>query len=133
MQTLIAKSPAVLTQFDFEGNTLLYTAVADGVDSNAPNAAGDTPLAAALRGDRNQLPMIRSLLQSGGAADRLLPEGGNALHVAARLRRNDRRVLTLLARNHIAVHARNARGQTPLQVARESGAADVVQILADAG
>lgn len=140
----IERFPAIVRKYDVDGNTLLYVAAANGrpeaVDvvlahggePDVPNAEGDTPLAAAVRADRNQLATVRRLLERGASVARPLPDGRNVLHVAAGRRGANRELIALLARDRAAAQARDAKGLTPAQLARQAGAADVAIALGEA-
>ena len=75
---------------------------------------------------------MKMLIQRGGDVHTSRrPEGWSALHIACQ--RGHRRVVRLLVDKGWDIHARDANGRTPLQLAEEAGHGEVVEVLRKAG
>ncbi len=96
-----------------------------GADWLAPSAAGDPPLALAVRLGWSQL--AEQLIRSGANLEARDSQGMTALHLAAALGREA--VLKLLISRGASPQTRAADGQTPLGVALASGRRDLADWL----
>lgn len=97
-----------------------------GLDINAHNHRGDTPLT--LAASRDDLAMVEGLVNQGASA---APAGrlkDTALHRAARFRR-DAIAKYLLEKQLVPVDATNARGDTPLLEACRYGNVPIAELL----
>lgn len=124
---------------DERGQVALYVALRDGsprcarllagakgLDVDATNAVGETPLMmAALRGDE---AVARLLLERGAAAHRT---GWSPLHYAAS--GGHVALVRLFLARGAPVDARSPRGDTPLMMAARYGGSDAAAVLLEAG
>jgi spore coat protein CotH len=100
----------VARQGDIEG---IKRHLEKGVDVNAPDRAGVSPISAAAFG--GQLDAVEFLISQGGKVDSKARDNRTALHRAAYLGRIE--IIDLLLNNGANVNAKNNRGETPLDVA----------------
>ncbi|XP_054855074.1 arf-GAP with SH3 domain, ANK repeat and PH domain-containing protein 3 isoform X2 [Eublepharis macularius] len=102
----------------------LLQAFAEGHDLAKPLASpegqeqGELPLHLAVRyTSKSSLPLVDFIIQNGGNLDKPTPDGNTALHCGAQY--NQPNCLKLLLKGKASVHAVNAAGETPLDVARK--------------
>eukprot|EP00898_Chlorokybus_atmophyticus_P005066 jgi/Chlat1/5560/Chrsp369S00846 len=101
-----------------------------GVDVEALDEDGDTPLLACLSHPTHSAPLLGLLLRAGAHPNACQPKSLNtALHQAL-LCGNDRAAVVLI-NNGASLMARNARGATPLHVAATRNCPDARDLLLD--
>ncbi len=142
MRDVIALLEDTQRSTDNEGNTSLHQACyqnqtevvealirAGGVDLDAPNDAGETPLLLACQNQNVYLAEI--LLKAGADPNRKLLDGSSPLHYAAEAG-NDPIARALLA-GGADCNLRNLDGETPLILAAREGRNDMTALLIENG
>jgi uncharacterized protein len=106
-------------------NVALYLARLTGVNLNAVNTQGETPLMlAALRG---HMEVMRALMAGGADVNK---PGWTPLHYAAtHVGPNATQQVAMLLEHHAYVDAESPNGTTPLMMAAQYGEPDVVRLL----
>lgn len=146
VQAAVAKDPKQLAKRDLDGNTPLHVAaesgskelvavlLSAGADVRATNARGWTPLASALQAGTEQAEIVEALLAAGASPNDALPGGGRVLHLAASLTKVSPRAVRALANaDRSALQARNAKGETPIDVATRLNNANFLRAARDPG
>ncbi|XP_072836362.2 arf-GAP with SH3 domain, ANK repeat and PH domain-containing protein 3 [Pogona vitticeps] len=115
----------------------LLQAFAEGHDLSKPlispdgQEQGERALHLAVRyASKSSLPLVDFVIQNGGNLDKPTPEGNTALHYAAQY--NQLNCIKLLLKGKASIHAVNAAGETPLDVARKYKHAECEDLLEQA-
>ena len=90
-----------------------------GVDVNAQNSFGETPLHKAIFNQSLKLGMVDLLWARGAQLEIFSESGETALHYAVRLGRED--MVKFLIQKGADLNAKSSAGKTPLDVATEEG------------
>jgi serine/threonine protein kinase len=90
-----------------------------GVDVNAQNSFGETPLHKAIFNQSLKLGMVDLLWARGAQLEIISESGETALHYAVRLGRED--MVKFLIQKGADLNAKSSSGKTPLDVATEEG------------
>ncbi len=106
---------------------LIAVLLAYGADANVGDAAGNTPLIAALRSKAKRRPAAIAALLAGGADPNVRMGSETPLHKVTR--DNDRALAKLLLAHGANTAALDTRGRTPLTVATRKGHAALVALL----
>ncbi|KAJ7304245.1 hypothetical protein JRQ81_011783 [Phrynocephalus forsythii] len=115
----------------------LLQAFAEGHDLSKPlispdgQEPGERALHLAVRNaSKTSLPLVDFIIQNGGNLDKPTPDGNTALHYAALY--NQPNCIKLLLKGKASVHAVNAGGETPLDIARKYQHAECEDLLEQA-
>lgn len=103
------------------------------VDVNSVDRTGWTPLhcASLVFGYDDRSPIVNLLLERKAEPNALTDDGFNSLHLAVYTRDASQSLKSIdyLLKGFVDVHAQNKHGETPLDIAKQGGNADVIERL----
>ena len=139
---MLCKQPkANVNDVDSEDRTaLMYACEAGHFDSaevlinfnsnlHATDKYGESALHYALRGNKENIFLVRILCQNGVMINQKNRQGHSALHIAAL--KNSSKIVPILVQYAAEIDATDSDGKTPLMLAAENGGFDSVKLLVE--
>eukprot|EP00928_Gymnodinium_smaydae_P091802 TRINITY_DN75545_c0_g1_i1.p1 TRINITY_DN75545_c0_g1~~TRINITY_DN75545_c0_g1_i1.p1 ORF type:complete len:396 (+),score=78.27 TRINITY_DN75545_c0_g1_i1:98-1189(+) len=103
--------------------------LAAGHSINETDAAGNTPLHAAVEAPKNEIATVQCLLENGADANAANYLGATPLHYVSLRKSNYRGITNILLENGAAINAATLAGATALHVACENQLQELVETL----